>query len=616
MGAAPPLPPARFVDRPRLRETLAGAVPLGLAVLVAPGGFGKSVALADFAGRAPFPIAWLGLSAAECDLVAFVEALAGAVGRHVPGFGRQSVKVARQSGSNTVLALADQLAGELADHGAPIGIVLDDLHKVDGAADVAKLVAELVERRPSNCFFAIASRTLPNLPYARLIALGRMAGIPADELRFTREEAAQFLERPPEDEEVDRVLDATGGWAAALALGTGSAHFPAVLDEYLEHEVFLQQQPPVQAFLLRASVPPTLDEDVCRRLLEAPEGPQLLTRAHRAGLFVSALPDGRWRLHDLFRDFLRARLRQTDPALWERLNRAVADDMAASHHPVEAVTQLVDADLHEAAADLLLRYAAEFAVEGRWGAVRGWMDKLPPRVVKERPRLLTLQGRALLLSSPAMAISLFDQAIEACLGSGDVVGAADALGHRAARLVLSGRNAEAAEDCARVRDMLRGRDHPILAIAARVEGAIAARAGDFPTAFERLAEALDRAQRLRDTALTASVERNLGWVHTATGDLGAGTAHYERAAEAWREVGDLRSLAEVQISLGHLYAEQGAVASARAKFGDALELAERLGDTRTAGFALDNLGVLERDSGDVETATKLLERATAMARQA
>src|SRR5262245_64843908 len=106
---APPLPPATFVERLRLRDQIESAVPLGAALVVAPGGFGKTVALADFAAHAPFPVAWLSLSPAEADLVAFIEALGAAVRRVVPRFGRTAAALARQAGGAAPDALAREL---------------------------------------------------------------------------------------------------------------------------------------------------------------------------------------------------------------------------------------------------------------------------------------------------------------------------------------------------------------------------------------------------------------------------------------------------------------------------------------------------------------------------
>src|SRR3954453_15126946 len=96
---APPLPPANYVSRPRLRDQIESAVPLGVALIVAPGGFGKTVALADFARSAPFPVAWLSVSPADADLIAFVEALIAAMRPILPRFGRGAVVLARAGGS-------------------------------------------------------------------------------------------------------------------------------------------------------------------------------------------------------------------------------------------------------------------------------------------------------------------------------------------------------------------------------------------------------------------------------------------------------------------------------------------------------------------------------------
>src|SRR2546428_7609235 len=139
---APPLPPANYVERPRLRDQVEGAVPLGVALIVAPGGFGKTVALADFARNAPFPVAWLSVSPADADLVAFVEALSAAFRPIVARFGREAAVLARSGGANATAALADELAGELSLYGQPIGLVLDDFHHLDGASDVTRLVGK------------------------------------------------------------------------------------------------------------------------------------------------------------------------------------------------------------------------------------------------------------------------------------------------------------------------------------------------------------------------------------------------------------------------------------------------------------------------------------------
>lgn len=275
----PPLPPAKFVPRPRLRDTIEGAVPLGVALMVAPGGFGKTVAMADFATNATFPVAWLTVSPADADLVAFVESLTAAIRRFRAGFGKQAVKMARQSGTGAVAALAEELARELAARDDPLGLVLDDFHHLDGVADVTRLVGLVLERLPPTCFVAVASRTLPNLPHARLLASGRMLGVAAEDLRFTRAEVAAYLGHEAEGDDAGRAHETSGGWAAALVLGGEAKGVPSALDDYLESEVLAQQPPELRDFLMRAAVPPHLTDDLCMRVLDAPPG----TRAPQEG---------------------------------------------------------------------------------------------------------------------------------------------------------------------------------------------------------------------------------------------------------------------------------------------------------------------------------------------
>src|SRR5262245_55634060 len=235
---APPRLPPDYVARPRLREALDGAVPLGAALVVAPGGFGKTVALADFAAHAPFPVAWLSLSPAEADLVAFIEALGAAVRRVVPRFGRTAAALARQAGGAAPDALARELTEGLGLHGQPIGLVLDDFHHLDGAADVTRTVSALLERMPPSVFVAVASRTLPSLPHARLLAAGRLRQLVTDDLRFDSAEVAAYVDGRADPR---GALEASAGWATALVLGQRVGADLGALEEYLRTEVWGSQ---------------------------------------------------------------------------------------------------------------------------------------------------------------------------------------------------------------------------------------------------------------------------------------------------------------------------------------------------------------------------------------
>jgi LuxR family maltose regulon positive regulatory protein len=590
-----------------------------VVLVVAPAGFGKTVALADFARTSGFPVAWLSMSPADADVVTFLDALVQALRRIVPDFGRRAVQIVRRSGARAYEALAAELADELATHAGPLGLVLDDFHVLDPSAgqpsESVGLIDALIERAPSNLILAIGSRTLPALRHASLAAAGRLHGVAADQLRFSREEVASFLGLAADDQQAGQAYDRTGGWAAALTLGGGFMPGEA-LAAYVRREIWEGLQPEVRRFLARASVPPTLSADLCRDVLDEPDGPIHLEDARRRGLFVAALPGHRWRLHDLFRDFLREQLRTTEPQVWAELHRRVANDMLADGDPAGAITLLIDAGLDHDAAEAMDDHASRIAAEGRWVAVRRWIEALPARIVRARHRLTVLEARAHVHSGDATtALGLLDRAVGASLEAGDLATAAEALAARAARLNVSGRLDEALADCVRARELLDGREHGALATIGRVEGLVAAQRGDAERALGALAVALGVAQRCRDRAESAMCERSIGWVYSLNGHPGAAAAYYARAARIWDELEDLDAAAEIRVSLGHVYAEQGADDLARRTFEEARGVAERVRHRRVLSYALSNLGAVERDAGDLAVAEQNFNLALDLARQ-
>ena len=615
----PPGLPANYVDRPRLRAALESAVPLGVALIVAPGGFGKTVVLADFAQRAPFPFAWLTISLSDRDLVAFVDSLVASIGIILPRTANRAMRIARQGGSSAMTAAAIEIASEIAENGGPIGIVIDDFHLLDGASDATRFMSAFVEHMPSNCFLAVSSRTVPALPHTRLLAAGRIKGVPADDFRFTLSEVAELLHLEEDNDSVASIHAATNGWVAALRIGSSATSFTTALGSYFTDEVLRPFPPEMHQFLLRASVPLTLTRDTCERLLSEPDGMSHLEMAHQSGLFVSLAADNSYRLHDLFRDFLRERFRRVDHAGWHEVNRIVADEMVQLNLIPDAITLLLDADLPRDAAEILVANMDHIVTEGRWGALRQWTGALPPRILRGLPRLHTLRGRALHVLEPELALPVFDRAVFGCESLGDTIGMAEALAHRAERLSLSGQHDAGLIDARRAQQLVADVHEAVVATILRIVGTITARmsksAVERLEALEILNRALTASLHYRARVETAMCERALGWTYSISGDAFRASAHYERAVLAWTELQNLNALSETLVSLGHSYREGGAAGYARARFEEALIMSEKAGRPRAAAFALDNLAILDREDGLVDQSLTRLDKAIGMARR-
>src|SRR5215475_1985142 len=80
-----PRPRPDFVPRPRLADRLDKGLAHGLVLVCAPAGYGKTVALADWARRSGWPVAWLSLDAGDNDPVRFWRHVVAALGPARPG---------------------------------------------------------------------------------------------------------------------------------------------------------------------------------------------------------------------------------------------------------------------------------------------------------------------------------------------------------------------------------------------------------------------------------------------------------------------------------------------------------------------------------------------------
>ena len=152
-----------------------------------------------------------------------------------------------------------------------IALVLEDYHVITTPA-IHEAVAWLLDSLPSQLHLVIVTRADPALPLARLRARGDLTEIHADDLRFTPDEAAAFLNQimglALTADDLAALEARTEGWIAGLQLAalalrdnadragfirTFSGNNRYIVD-YLAAEVFERQPARVQTFLLHTSI--------------------------------------------------------------------------------------------------------------------------------------------------------------------------------------------------------------------------------------------------------------------------------------------------------------------------------------------------------------------------
>jgi len=332
----PPRARASLVARERLEERMTkAALARRLVLIAAPAGFGKTAALARLIERlrGKASVAWISADVDDDPFGLLACLIAALEPLDPPWRTDPEALIAAAGGSRSdrhdvVTQVLNALAACDVERGL---IVLDDAHRVSDTT-VFEFLDLLLERLPPQWGVIVASRTDPPLAsLARLRAHGELAEFRQRELRFTLDEVRALL--PPGDNGAaldheatsERLYQRTHGWAVGLRLavnGILSGHdAQAVIADtvsdrhvfdYLLNEVLGELPVPLRCFLLRCSVLDELTAGRCAAVSADPHAAEWLEEIERRGLFVSALQGAETtlRLHDLFRDFLRDRLRR------------------------------------------------------------------------------------------------------------------------------------------------------------------------------------------------------------------------------------------------------------------------------------------------------------------
>ena len=339
---APPEPRPDALARPRLLAPLQQAIAARPLTLVsAPAGSGKTTLLAALVASLPEQrFAWLSLDEHDDDPLLFLRGVSAALQRA----GHPALAAPEGGAPEQLRAWLRGLVNTLHAAGAaPVVLVLDDLHWVSAPA-VFALLDELLDHMPARLRLLFATRHDPPLNLARLRVRRQLAELRLHDLRFTGGEADALLNATlglgVAPAQLDQLLHRTEGWAAGVSLLASSleqiatpgeraaflAHVQRTdraIFEFLAEEVLNRQNPFVRMFLLETAVLPTLTPALCRAVSGRDDAEDVLDDLYRRNLFLAEVgaqhgpadDDGDdappvYRYHDLFRDFLRQRLRR------------------------------------------------------------------------------------------------------------------------------------------------------------------------------------------------------------------------------------------------------------------------------------------------------------------
>lgn len=430
-----PRPRASGVSRPRLMEKLlAGARRPGSFVLLSgPAGFGKTTLLSEFVAQLRPPVAWVSLDEGDNDPVRFWTYVIAACQTVREGLGESALGLFRTPQPLPVEAVPAILINDLVELDRDLVLVLDDYHTIQNE-NIHAGFSFLLEHLPGNLHIAVSTRVDPPWPLARYRARNQLVEIRAQDLRFTVEEATNFLNRMMgmnlTTEEVAALEERTEGWVTGLQLAalsmkgrsdiagfikafTGSHVYVA---EYLLEEVLQQQPEDVQAFLLKTSILERLNAGLCEAVAGCQNGQAMLMALQRANIFVFPLDDESWwfRYHHLFADLLQARLRQALSAdEIADMHRRAAGWLAQNGSAVGAVNHFLAARDFDQAARLVEQNTFPLMTRGELATLLRWIDALPSDLTLRRPAFLLAKAWALTFAGAAGQVETLLRRVEA-----------------------------------------------------------------------------------------------------------------------------------------------------------------------------------------------------------
>ena len=509
----PPELPVDVVARPALTARVDAPGP-AVGLVVAPAGFGKTLLLADCAGRDP-RTAWVTVDRSD-DAARLWGAMLAALAA-CPGLPRGSGlhELAPPAGPGG-LAFLSRFRDALGTVPARLTLVLDDVHELDDPAALGELGA-LLDHRPEGLRVLMASRFDPPIPLSRLRDRNELWELRADGLAFSLAETEVFARQTGFALTADQIVELhrrTGGWAAGLRLAIqamrGGADPPTFLAEfsgedrsvadYLVGEVLATLPEDILEFLTLASIGDPLPAELAVLLTGRIDAAEFLDRVeHDTSLVTGLVTDPgtgarEYRVLELLRTYLAADLRRHRPELAAELHGRAALWWADQNQPVAALENAVQADDEHLTADLTERFALRLALAGEHAPLRRALPGIraatgsgdPPRpAATVGTALARVGGDVEALQEAILALPDPDPA------DGPAVRALRALGRGVDGLLVGGDTEPAVGELEEAVDLARSHGYDFVAMQAQVVlAAVAAVRGDFRTVVARADEAV------------------------------------------------------------------------------------------------------------------------------
>jgi len=381
-------------------------------------GYGKTTLLTQFISEAKIPYVYYQLKKEDSDPSVFLSHLITGIKNIYPEFGKNIYKLSQYF--NLPPGMSGIVLGTLINEiintfKYDIYVILDDYHNLEDSTTIDSIISYLLENMPKKLHLIICSRSELSIALAKLKATDEIFQITMDDLCFTRDEICALFTTIYNlklcEDEIDWLFKNSEGWPACLSLilqtyGTKEDEkkeffkkiqseykkFAENIFDYFAQEVFKNEPPEYQKFLIDCSLLDYLNPDICEAVTGIDNCQQIIEEIFRRNAFIFALPDGNYRFHSLFQDFLKSRFQNEDrkKEIYHRLG-----DYYANVNQEESLKYYIFAGDYNRVVKMIELIGQRMLEQGRYRSIISAIEKLPEGVLNRNFEILKYYGEAL-----------------------------------------------------------------------------------------------------------------------------------------------------------------------------------------------------------------------------
>jgi len=637
----PPRAGSDLLPRPRLIDRLTRNLSNAVTLVAADAGSGKTTLVVDFVRGQSRPAVWYQLDHTDSDPAAFLGYVTHGIRGLVPDFGEAMLTYLSESGEEIVRfpeRSADLLINELLESvEEPFILVLDDYHHIGHDTPVHKIVDRLVQYSSDLLHLMITTRDLPPLAMMRRRSQSSALVLTREDLLFTDDEVKslfrQTLNVDLKDREIADYRARTNGWITALQLvrqlaeqrlhsGTSAGKLDLTeilkqserdISDYFAEEVFSRESEEVKDLLMRSSLLDSLDQDTCRSLFPDIRCSTLLPGIAHKNVFLTVAGDSRseeYRLHPLFRNFLRRRLKTEIGTAAVAAERArIAEHFLGLKKWETALPYLLDGGQFARAAEVIAETGAEWISAGAFTSLKTLSDRIPNSDLERYPRSLLYRAEVLRLTGEIQdATVILRRAVELLHESGESQDEAEALHALASIARRRGQFADAYDLLDRAMKIASPETETYIKCA-NTRGLCLIVQGEWVDAERQFRVALDAAERQRNERYIRLVTHNLALAPGFRGDFGEALRWFRRIFRDGAAEKQLPQEAIGHLNVARLHLYRGEFEETETHLERALELCQLYNMRSLRGEIFEAYANFYRERQDLTRAEEYYERA-------